>query len=407
VNGPARPDSGAGNALVRRLPMLREFLHQEAVAGVLLLAATIIALGWANSPVSDSYFAFWRHELSLGVGPLTVTEDLQHWVNDGLMAVFFFVVGLEIKRELVTGELREPKAALLPVLAAFGGVLLPALIFLAIVGGGPAGKGWGVPMATDIAFAVGVLALFGARAGAGAKLFLLSVAIVDDLIAITVIAVVYSGPISLGWLAFAAAGMAAVVAMRRFAASPWAYVLPALLIWFAILESGVHATIAGVLLGLLTPARPVRGRPVLEQLEHLLHPISAAVIIPIFALANAGVDLRGGVLGIALHAPLTWAVALGLLVGKTLGIAGVTLAARRARIGALPAGMPLAQVWPVAALGGIGFTVALFISDLAFTDPSLIIQAKVGIFAGSLAAAVLGCVLLLLTSRHGSAAPAD
>jgi Na+:H+ antiporter, NhaA family len=404
VNGPARPDSG-GSALLRRLPMLREFLHQEAVASVLLLAATLIALAWANSPASESYFAFWHHELSLGFGSLTVTEDLQHWVNDGLMAIFFFVVGLEIKRELVTGELREPKAAILPVLAALGGVALPALIFVAIVGGGPAGQGWGVPMATDIAFAVGVLALFGARAGAGAKLFLLSVAIVDDLIAITVIALVYSGPISLGWLAFAGAGLAVVVLMRRFATSPWAYVLPALLIWFAILESGVHATIAGVLLGLLTPASPVRGRPVLEQLEHLLHPVSAIVIIPIFAMANAGVDLRGGVLGVALHAPLTWAVAIGLLVGKTIGIAGVTLAARRAGIGTLPTGMPLAQVWPVAALGGIGFTVALFIADLAFEDPNLIIQAKVGIFAGSIAAAVLGCGLLLLTSRSSAAVP--
>jgi len=199
-------------------------------------------------------------------------------------------------------------------------------------------------------------------------------------------------------------GLLAVAAMRQWvpspwAASPWAYVPVAVVIWFAVLESGVHATIAGVALGLLTPAHPVHGRPVLEQLEHLLHPVSAYLVIPLFALANAGVDLRGGILGDALGEPLTWAVALGLVVGKTLGIGGAATIARRLRVGELPGGMPPAQLWPVAALGGIGFTVALFIADLAFTDPALIIQAKVGIFVGSIAAAILGFALLTLLSR--------
>jgi len=386
--------------LVRRLPVLVEFLHQEATAGLVLVAATVAALVWANSPAGDAYASFWHQELTIGHGSWAVTEDLQHWINDGLMAVFFFVVGLEIKRELVVGELTERRAAVLPVVAALGGVLLPALIYLVVAPSGPAGQGWGVPMATDIAFAVGILALFSARAGTGAKLLLLSIAIVDDIIAIVVIAAFYSGPVKWSWLGLAVLGLLVTAMMARLVSSPWAYVPLALVIWFAVLESGIHATIAGVALGLMTPAHPVRGRPVLEELEHLLHPVSAYVVIPLFALANAGIDLRGGVLGEAAGERLTWAVALGLIVGKTIGIGTAALGARRFGVGELPSGMPPAQVWPVAALGGIGFTVALFITDLAFTDPVLIIQAKVGIFAGSLAAAALGAALLFTVSRR-------
>ena len=260
---------------------LREFLHDEAAGGVVLLLAAAVALVWANSGAADSYVEFWHHVLTLGRGSWAVSEDLQHWVNDGLMVIFFFVVGLEIKRELVVGELRRPRAAALPALAAVGGVLLPAVLYLLIAPGGDAARGWGIPMATDIAFAVGILALLGRAASSGAKLLLLSIAIVDDLIAILVIAIFYSDSISWGWLAVAAGGLLVVVAMRSFVASPWPYVVPAFVVWLGMLESGIHPTLAGVLLGLLTPARPVRGRHVLEQLEHRLHPISAFVVVPV------------------------------------------------------------------------------------------------------------------------------
>jgi NhaA family Na+:H+ antiporter len=373
---------------------LREFLHEEAAGGIVLLAATAVALVWANSPLSSSYTALFTHPVTLGTGSHAITESVGAWINDGLMALFFFVVGLEIKRELVTGDLREPRAAVLPAGAALGGALLPALLFLLLTPSGPASRGWGIPMATDIAFAVGVLALVGTRASSGAKLFLLSVAIVDDLIAIVVIAVYYTrGFHPLGLLA-AGLALLVILAMRRFVASPLAYVLPALVVWLGVLESGVHATLAGVVLGLITPARPVKGRPVLEQLEHTLHPVSAFVVVPIFALANAGVDFRGGALADALDERLTWAVVVGLVLGKLVGIAGATFLLLRVGLGRLPAGMAAREVWPVAALGGIGFTVALFITDLAFTDRTLVDGAKVGIFVASIVAAGVGAVLL-------------
>jgi NhaA family Na+:H+ antiporter len=251
-------------------------------------------------------------------------------------------------------------------------------------------------MATDIAFAVGILALLGRRASAGAKLFLLSVAIVDDIIAILVIAVFYSASIKLGWLAGAAVGLLLTVGLRRLGVtSPWAYVPVGVVVWLATLESGVHATLAGVALGLLTPARPVTGRDVLSELEHALHPVSAFLVIPIFALANAGVDVRGGVLGAAFTQPVTWAVFLGLVAGKIIGIGGVTYLLRWRRWGALPSDMHHREILGVAALGGIGFTVSLFITDLAFNDAGLIGQAKVGILTASLTAALIGTALLL------------
>jgi NhaA family Na+:H+ antiporter len=376
---------------------LRAFLHAESAGGIVLVVAAVAALVWANGPAADGYAQFWHQTISLGAGPAAITEDLQHWVNDGLMAIFFFVIGLEIKRELVTGELRDPRAAALPALAAVGGVVLPAMVYLAIVSGGEAASGWGIPMATDIAFAVGILALLGRRASAGAKLFLLSVAIVDDIIAILVIAVFYSSSINLWWLVGAAVGLLAVVGLRRLGVvSPWGYVPLGVVVWVATLESGVHATLAGVALGLLTPAHPVAGRDVLHELEHTLHPVSAFLVIPIFALANAGVDLRGGVLGAAFGERLTWAVIGGLVLGKIIGIAGVAHLMRWRRWGVLPADMHPREIVGVAALGGIGFTVSLFITDLAFTDPGLIDQAKVGILTASVAAAVIGTVLLLM-----------
>jgi NhaA family Na+:H+ antiporter len=379
----------------RRGEALRAFLRMEAAGGIVLVAAAAVALLWANSPLSGAYDALWHTELRIGADRFSISEDLRHWVNDALMVVFFFVVGLEIKRELVTGELRDRRAAALPAIAALGGVALPALVFLLLVGGGPQADGWGIPMATDIAFAVGVLALLGDRVPAGAKLLLLSIAIVDDILAIAVIGVVYTDGLSLPWLAGALAAVGVVVLLRRFGVVRiWPYVLVGTVVWLATFESGVHATIAGVVLGLLTPTGDVGGRPVLQELEHRLHPVSAFVVVPLFALANAGVDLRGGTLEAAVSGRLALAIAVALVVGKALGIAGAALAAERLGAGVLPAGVGRRHLWGVAALGGIGFTVSLFIADLAYDTDVLTQQAKVGIFAGSLVSAVLGALVL-------------
>jgi NhaA family Na+:H+ antiporter len=318
------------------------------------------------------------------------------------MALFFFVVGLEIKRELVVGELSEPRAALLPALAAAAGVALPVLLFFALTAGTDAADGWAVPAATDIAFAVGILAVLGDRIPSGLRLFLLAVAIIDDVIAIVIIAVFYSASISVGWLAAAVAVLGVVVAMRTLGVGRIAwYVLPAFALWIAVHESGVHATIAGVALGLLTPTGSVRGRNVLELLEHRLHPLSAFVVVPLFALANAGVDFGGGVLSGALGSTLTWAVVVGLLVGKPVGIAGATWVALRLRVGALPDGVAFRHVVGAGALGGIGFTVSIFIAGLAFEAGPMVDDAKVGIFLGSIASGVLGAVLLVTLARRG------
>ena len=380
---------------------LREFLQAESAGGIVLLIAAVVAMVWANSPASGAYQALWDTELTLGTGPLAPSHDLRGWVNDGLMVLFFFVIGLEIKRELITGELREPRVAVLPALAAAGGVVFPAVIFFGIVGTGEGAAGWGIPVATDIAFAVGVLAVLGSRIPAGVKVFLVSVAIVDDIIAIVIIAVFYSESISLGWVGTAAIALAAVLALRRFGVVVvWPYAVVGMGVWYATDFSGVHATIAGVALGLLTPARPVGGREVLHELEHRLHPVTAFAVVPLFALANAGVDLRGGVLADAASSRVAWGVAVGLVVGKTLGIGLVTLLAQRTRVASLPAGVATGQVWGIAALAGIGFTVSLFIAELAYTDPALVDHAKVGIFAGSAVGAALGVTLLLWTARR-------
>lgn len=384
----------------RPLGALQDFLHDEAAGGIVLVAGAVLAVVWANSPVSDSYFDFWGQYLTIGWGPTAITEDLQHWVNDGLMVLFFFVVGLEIKRELAIGELRDARAAALPAAAALGGVVVPALIFVALTSG-EARAGWGIPMATDIAFAVGVLALLGDRIPAGAKLLLLSVAIVDDIIAITVIALFYAESVSMSWLAGAVVGLAVVVVMRRLGVNViWPYALVGVVVWVATLESGVHATIAGVALGLLTPARDVGGRNVLATLEHRLHPWSAFVVVPLFALANAGVNFGGGLLGEAASTALPWAIALGLVFGKIVGIGAAVWLAVRTGLGRLPQGVGALHVVGVAAVAGIGFTVSLFIADLAYKDPTLTETAKVGIFAGSLLAGVIGAALMIVAGRR-------
>jgi NhaA family Na+:H+ antiporter len=379
---------------------LTDFLHDEAAGGIALAIATLAALVWANA-AGDGYLTTWEHALRVGIGDLALDLDLRHWVNDAQMANFFFVVGLEIKRELVCGELQDRRAATLPVLAALGGVVVPALIFLAITAGTPQASGWAIPAATDIAFAVGVLALLGDRVSSGVKLFLLTIAIVDDIAAILIIAVFYAGDLSLPWLAVGMGGLAAVIALRRLGVVRIApYVLLGAAVWVAMHESGVHATIAGVALGLLTPARIVGGRNILQTLEHRLHAVSAFVIVPLFALANAGISLGTDLLTDAAHSRVAWAIAVGLVVGKLLGIAGATFLGLRVGVGTLPSGVSRGQVWGLAALGGIGFTVSLFIAQLAYADPETIDLAKVGIFAGSILSGLLGALILIALARR-------
>jgi Na+:H+ antiporter, NhaA family len=356
---------------------IREFLHDEAAGGLAILAATIVALIWANSGLD--YDGFWHTEL----GPL----DLHHWVNDGLMALFFLVVGLEIKREVVDGRLQDARTAALPALAAVGGVVAPILIFVVIVAGGDGAQGWAIACATDIAFAVGLIALLGDRVSDGTRVFLLAVAIVDDIIAIAIIAIFYAEAVSLLWL------LAAAVLLVVIKVFPRLWIPLGIMLWIAVYKSGVHATIAGVTVGLLLPV--AMG----ERVEHRLHPWSAFVVVPLFALANAGIALGGGALDAAFSSTLTWAIIAGLVAGKLIGVSGATLVALRAG-GTLPEGMPRAQLYGVAAAAGIGFTVSLFIADLAFEGhPALVEQAKVGIFAGSLLAGLLGWAVLSRARR--------
>ena len=387
--------------LARRLPPIGEqFVSVEALGGVVLLAATVAALVWANVGGGASYTDLWSTGLTLGFGDLAITEDLRHWVNDGLMAVFFFVVGLEIKRELIEGDLRDPKTAALPVMAALGGMVLPAALFLAINPSAPGSEGWGIPVATDIAFAIGVLSVLGSRIPKGLKLFLLTLAIVDDIGAILVIAVFYSSGLSGPWLGGAVATLLVFFLFQRTGIRhPVAYVVPALVLWVCTLESGVHATIAGVILGLLAPNQDWRGQPVIGRIERLLHPWTSFLVIPVFALANAGVELGGGVIGDALSSRITLGIMAGLVLGKTLGISAAVAAAVRLRLGRLPAGVRPRQIVGAGAVAGIGFTVSLFIADLSFGGTPLLADAKVGILLASLTSGVLGVLLLLRPAR--------
>jgi Na+:H+ antiporter, NhaA family len=409
---------------------LREFLHTEAAGGILLLVTTLAALVWANSPFRESYERLWTTEIGVRIGDFEFAEDLRHWVNDGLMAIFFFVVGLEIKRELVAGELSEPRAAAVPVFAAIGGMAVPAALYVLINYGGEGAAGWAIPMATDIAFAVGVLSLLGRRCPDSLKTFLLSLAIVDDIGAILVIALFYSKGIHLGWLTTALLLIGVVVFMRsrRIWWVPL-YVIVGCAIWFATLQSGVHATIAGVALGLLAPARPadpqgardavdeasalmqdpkpssIRGISmqaqeavsVAERLEHILHPWTSFAVIPIFALANAGVRLSISSLESAVTSTVTLGIVAGLVGGKLLGVTGASLFSTRIGVGSMPRDVTARHVVGVGAIAGIGFTVSLFIAALAFDDTRLIDEAKIGILLASAAAALVGAIVFSAT----------
>jgi Na+:H+ antiporter, NhaA family len=409
------------------------FLQVEAAGGIILLLAAVVAMVWANSPWASSYEALWQTEVTLRFGGLELSEDLRHWVNDALMVVFFFVVGLEIKYEIVSGELRDPKAASVPIIAAFGGMAVPALIYVAFTSGGPGSVGWGIPMATDIAFAVGVLSLLGSRIPGPARVFLLTLAIVDDIGAIAVIAVFYTADLSLRWLAVAGLLLLVMVGLRVLRVwSMSVYVLLGVGVWFATYESGVHATIAGVVLGLLAPALPLLDQdgakayarnaiadehldagelrrfrfllgesvPVAERLGAQLHPWSSYLVLPVFALANAGINLSGDALADALSSPVTAGVAVGLLVGKTVGVAGASWLSVLLGIGRLPHRTTWTMMIGLGAVAGIGFTVSLFVTGLSFAEGSqLEADAKVGILGASLVAALVGSTILVLATR--------
>lgn len=387
----------------RRARALREFLDTEVAGAVVLLVAVVVALVWANSPFSSSYSDLWHTELSVSVG-WGLDMSLHQVVNDGLMTVFFFVVGLEIKRELVDGELSDPRTAAVPVAAAIGGMVVPALLFVAINASTGTTRGWGIPMATDIAFALGVLAVAGSRLASGAKLFLLTSAVVDDIGAIVVIAVVYSTSISTGALLGAAVVIGMVLLARAAGVqSLVVYVLLGVLLWDAMFESGVHATIAGVVLGLITPARGPDS--VAERLEHRLHPLSSFVIVPLFALANAGVRLDVGSLSEPAPRAVALGVVVGLVIGKTVGISAATAIAVKTRIGRLPDGVGAGEVIGMAMVAGIGFTVSLFVTELAFDDPAIRDAAKTAVLVASVVAAVAGGTTLWGRGRRTSNAP--
>jgi NhaA family Na+:H+ antiporter len=414
---------------------LARFLLTEASGGQVLIMATVVALVWANSPWSAGYRQLWGTELLLDVGPVHLAEDLRHWVNDGLMTLFFFVVGLEIKRELVAGQLRSARDAALPALAALGGMVVPAAIFVAITAGTGAGGGWGIPMATDIAFAVGVLVVLGDRVPASLKVLLLGLAIADDIGAIVVIAVAYSDDLQARWALAAAAGLVVVVLMQR--ARIWfvpAYVVVGTIVWACTLESGVHATIAGVALGLLAPARPLLAEleadrvadrlssdtqvtaedvraisfelresvSVAERIELLLHPWTSYLAIPVFALANAGIPLSASALSDAAGSRVTLGVVAGLVIGKVVGVSAFTWLAVRAGLARLPDDLTWRHVIGMAGLAGVGFTVSIFVAGLAYIDPALQDEAKIGVLVASVMAAALGSALLLTAPRSRS-----
>jgi NhaA family Na+:H+ antiporter len=377
-------------------PMGSQFVHVEVLSGIVLAAATVVALVVANV-ATTAYDDFWHTDLRLGIGDLSIEEDLLHWVNDGLMTLFFFVVGLEIKRELVVGDLRDRQAAALPVAAAFGGMLVPAAIFVAVNAGGVGIDGWAIPMATDIAFALAVLAIVGSKAPKELKLFLLTLAIVDDIGAIIVIALFYGDGIDPAWLLGGAATVVAVVIMQRVpVVRPAWYLVPGVILWVCAFESGVHATIAGVVLGLLTPTGPVGGREVLTGMEDRLHPWSSFVVVPVFALANAGVVIDRASVEAAFSGAVAWGVVLGLLVGKPVGIMTGAAIAVRLKVGALPEGVLLRHLAGISLIAGIGFTVSLFVADLAF-EGALLGEAKVAILTASVLAAVGGSLLVRAT----------
>ncbi len=422
-----------------------DFFKHQASGGMVLVGATLLALVLANSPLSHHYFEFWENEVAFGFRDFGLTQSLHHWINDGLMAVFFFVVGLELKREFLAGELSSLRKATLPIAAALGGMLLPALIYHLIDPSGPEAAGWGIPMATDIAFALGIIALLGDRIPRSLAIFLTALAIVDDLGAVLVIALFYTGDLSEASLLLAGGFFALLILGNRLGIQhPNYYALIGFALWVALLKSGIHASVAGVLIGATIPVRPRHGHDefleeidrlltryrqletregpfhheerlgTLLALEHVCHDAMSPLqrmehemngwvifgVIPVFALANAGITLQWGELVASISHPVTQGVALGLLLGKPLGIFLFTWLAVRVGLADMPQGSSWTDILGIGILGGIGFTMSMFITNLAFRQSALVADAKVGIFAASLLAGVFGYALL---SRRGRA----
>ena len=410
---------------------LRQYIATETGSAGLLLLAAVIALVWANSPVSDSYTSLWDTVLSISLGSWHITESLQTWIDEGLMALFFFVIGLEVRRELSIGELTERRRITVPIIAGIAGMAFPAALYLLVNGGTDAAGGWGIVIATDTAFLLGALAIVGPGCSTQLRIFLLTLSIVDDILAITVIGTVYAEAIHIVPLVIMFAGLVLFSQLPRMGI--WrngAYLGVGLVIWVAALESGVHPTLAGMIAGLMVAAYDPDRRKVEqvarsahafrqsplpdvarttqisvgkaisanERLQTLLLPLTGYVIVPLFALANTGVDLRGGTMSAALTSPITWGIVLGLVVGKTLGIGGVALTALRLKVGELPRGVGNGQVVGGAALSGIGFTVSLLIAQLAFDDQKMQDEAKVGILIAAVLAVILGWVIFKLAA---------
>ena len=410
---------------VRILSPLRDFLRTESAGAVLLAVSAVTALVWVNSPWSESYDSFWKTRFAFSFAGHGLDLDLRYWVNDGLMTVFFFVVGLEIKRELTDGHLSDRRSATLPGIAALGGMVVPALVYLAIAGASNP-RGWAIPMATDIALAVGVLSVARGRIPSSLRAFLLGLAIVDDIGAILVIATVYSTGVTFGWLAASIVGVALVFIVKFLGArSMVLYVILGGVVWLGLFNGGVHPTLAGVLMGLLAPTTPhhqveyvdaeqvgddpgstasstAHGTSVstVEWLQHILHPWTSFFIVPVFALANSGIRLSVDGVQDAVSSPITWGVFCGLLVGKPLGVLLATQIAVRSGISDLPEGSSTRHVIGVGSAAGIGFTVAIFIAKLALPDPTDLANAKLAILTASVCAAVLASVLLRSRRRQ-------
>ncbi len=381
-------------------PVGDDFVAVEIASGIVLFATAAVALIVANLWTA-AYTDFWAYDLTIGTGALSITYDLRHWVNEGLMTVFFLVVGVEIKRELVEGELRDRRTAALPVIAAVGGMALPALIFLLWNPAAPASRGWGITMATDLAFALAVLAIVAPHVPPGLKLFLLTLAVVDDTGSVVVITLFYSGAVESWWLLGAVSVLVALIALSRLRVRPQSlYAAVAFVVlWLCTVKAGLSAALVGAVVGVIIPARSRVERHVLHRVEAPLHLAASFVVVPLFALANAGIELGVDELRSAGTSRITWAIVVARVVGKTVGITLAVAIAVRLGLGRLPGGVTRRQMLGVAALAGIGFTVALFIADVSYGGGRLA-DAKVGILTSALAAGAVGSIFLFRSAAR-------
>jgi NhaA family Na+:H+ antiporter len=395
--------------MISRISPLLDFLRRESSGGILILLASALGLLTANSPLSKNYFDFLETRISLGADWYLVDLSILKVINYLFMSIFFFVVGLEIKREMTSGHLASLKKAMLPILAAVGGMAVPALIYLAIAGGVAPG-GWGVPVATDIALAVGLLTMLGPTVAASLRSFLLALAVIDDIGAILIIAFVYSTGVNFSWLAAGFISIGLIAGLQRVkVTSVFIYALLALALWFSLYKTGVHPTLAGVILGLMTPNIPYRKSnledtedgsvSVIEWLEHKFHPISTFLVVPLFAFANTGVVITLESAKGASQSVIAWGIFFGLVVGKPLGVLGASIAAKRLNIAEIPAGIGASSLLATGSAAGIGFTIAIFIADLAFDDAKTQDIAVLAVIVASVASALISIAIFKLTTR--------